>query len=150
MVRYNSTGPSNKPNWYNQYFDVTGTVGWGCKNHKDDVMLVQLLLRRYHARRSAQGFPTNPALIVKVDGIFGDKTAGAIVSYQSRGANVVDGKVDPGKTTIRSLNVMYKSDYLQFQGKPFLDPDAPPLLKQSSMLAYNSIPQPPGLPDIGY
>jgi peptidoglycan hydrolase-like protein with peptidoglycan-binding domain len=145
MVQYNSSGASGQPKWYTEFFDVTGTVGWGCKNHKDDVMLVQLLLRRYFMHRSDVGFSTNPALIVKVDGIFGDKTAKAIVAYQHHGGSLVDGKVDPGRTTIRSLNVMYKSDYPLYQGKPYYDPEAPPLLKQSTLLAYNAVP-----PDVGY
>jgi peptidoglycan hydrolase-like protein with peptidoglycan-binding domain len=147
MVQYNSSDPggSGLPKWYTEFFDVTGTVGWGCKNHKDDVMLVQLLLRRHYMYRSNLGLSTKPALIVKVDGIFGDKTAEAIVAYQRHGGTLVDGKVDPGRTTIRSLNTMYKSEYPQYSGKPYIDPEAPPLLKQSTLLAYNAAPY-----DIGY
>lgn len=147
MVQYNSSDPGGGalPKWYTEFFDVTGTVGWGCKNHKDDVMLVQLLLRRHYMYRSNMGLSTNATLIVKVDGIYGDKTAGAIVAYQRHGGTLVDGKVDPGRTTIRSLNAMYKSEYPQFGGRPFSDPEAPPLLKQSTLLAYNAVPH-----DIGY
>ena len=147
MVQYNTPGPggSAQPSWYTNFFDVSGTVGWGCKNHKDDVMLVQLLLRRYFMHRSDLGLSTTPALIVKVDGIFGDKTAGALVAYQRHGLTIVDGKVDPGRSTIKSLNVFYKTDYPQYGGKPFQDPEAPPLLKTSTLMAYRAVP-----PDIGY
>jgi peptidoglycan hydrolase-like protein with peptidoglycan-binding domain len=145
MVQYSSDANSPQPKWYTEFFDVTGTVGWGCKNHKDDVMLVQLLLRRHYLSRSNAGLTTDPALIVKVDGIFGDKTAGAIVAYQRNGGSLVDGKVDPGRTTIRTLNVLYKTEYPQYGGKPYSDPEAPLLLKQSTLLAYNAVP-----PDIGY
>ena len=146
MVQYNASDPGSTglPKWYTEFFDVTGKVGWGCKNQKDDVMLVQLLLRRHYTYRSNMGLSTKPALILKVDGIFGDKTAAAIETYQRHGGTLVDGKVDPGRTTIRSLNAMYKSEYPQYGGKPFADPEAPPLLKQSTLLAYNAAP------DIGY
>ena len=47
------------------------TVGWGCSNKWDDVMLVQYLVNIW-----AKG------IVLKMDGIFGNKTYKAIKSFQ--------------------------------------------------------------------
>lgn len=154
MVQFKSDQPGDASmRWYRDWFDVSGTVGWGGSNHKDDVMLVQLLLRRHFMWQSSMGSPTKEALILKVDGIVGDKTVGAIESYQRHAPRLsipnVDGKVTPGHQTIRSLNVDYNVEYPGYMGKPYLDPEAPPLLVSSTTVAQASVAA--GLPvDIGY
>lgn len=63
-----------------QYFwNIHKNVGYGYKNHKSDVMLVQFLLNS--ATRSF-GFNEN---LLEEDGLFGGKTWRAIKNYQESG-----------------------------------------------------------------
>src|SRR5436309_1623545 len=72
----------------------------GGKNDPQDVAIVQKLLN-YVAQW--EGIPEEP---LKVDGIVGPKTLRAIVEFQENFCQVVDGRVDPNKTTINMLNAM--------------------------------------------
>ncbi len=73
------------------------SVGPGKPNLKPDVLLVQKLLNSSSSRLQAEP--------LKLDGIFGPKTAADILAYQALvlGMRRPDGVVDPGEKTIRSL-----------------------------------------------
>lgn len=80
---------------------VAAAVGVHCANARDDVQTVQLLLNLCgEARRVV--LPEGP---LKPDGAFGRKTADAVMAFQhaALGPAGVDGRVDPGGTTLRSL-----------------------------------------------
>jgi hypothetical protein len=78
---------------------IVGSVGRGGKNTRNDVILVQSLLN---------DFMQPPARLLAEDGIVGPKTAAAIVDFQKRVVKYrnPDGRVDPGRQTIRALNGM--------------------------------------------
>lgn len=73
------------------------SVGPGKPNLKADVLLVQKLLNA-----AGSALQTEP---LKLDGIFGPKTAADILAYQALvlGMRRPNGVVDPGERTIRSL-----------------------------------------------
>ena len=72
---------------------ISASVGFGGANRRDDVSLIQSLL---NGVPSASGGPTNP---LKVDGIVGPLTIGAIRRFQSANLGFSDGRVDPGGQT---------------------------------------------------
>jgi hypothetical protein len=118
-------------------------------NKRDDVMLVQYLLKRVYQ----QGYNTEPPLSqnsgaaqLKIDGLYGPKTARAIQQYQlemrrSGYCIATDGCVDPerddsqissiSKTyyTISSLNEHFWRLYPWLAPNIALDPECPPELK---------------------
>jgi hypothetical protein len=73
------------------------SVGPGKPNLKPDVLLVQKLLNNNSSRLQAEP--------LKLDGVFGPKTAADILAYQALvlGMRRPDGVIDPGERTIRSL-----------------------------------------------
>ncbi|MBK8251275.1 MAG: peptidoglycan-binding protein [Polyangiaceae bacterium] len=71
---------------------LSGSVGQGGKNKKEDVARVQALL-------DARGFEIGPA-----DGLVGPRTIEAIFDFQRRFLAVADGRVDPNGRTWRELN----------------------------------------------
>jgi hypothetical protein len=75
---------------------ITGSVGRGGQNRREDVMTVQRLINAK--------LPVGLAPLA-VDGICGPKTIAAIQEYQRRNLhmNPPDGRVDPGGPTFRSL-----------------------------------------------
>ncbi|MEL7471832.1 MAG: hypothetical protein AAGK04_00825 [Planctomycetota bacterium] len=77
---------------------ISGSVGKGGKNKAPDVTIIQELL---NAHSKAGGYSK-----LKVDGAVGKKTIGAIDGFQTGvlGFNKGDGRVDPGKNTIKGLN----------------------------------------------
>jgi len=120
-------------------------------NKRDDVMLVQYLLKRVYQK----GFSCNPQLnpasgaaLLKVDGLYGPETAGAIEQFQLEmrrgGRNVAtDGCVDSelGDDAISSisktvymislLNEYFWSLYPLLAPDLSIDPECPPELRQS-------------------
>jgi hypothetical protein len=74
------------------------SVGRGGANNKADVCTVQTLLNRH----------VNKLLIqpLKVDGVAGPKTIGAIEAFQRKvvGLSAPDGRVDPGGRTLQALS----------------------------------------------
>jgi len=77
---------------------ISGSVGKGGKNARVDTAKVQSLLNR-HVKT------LQPLAALKVDGLSGNKTEGAITSFQKRVVklNLPDGRVDPGGKTITAL-----------------------------------------------
>lgn len=78
---------------------ISKSVGLGGVNRDSDTRTIQNLLNR-HIRKIP---PTRPLV---VDGDVGGLTVGAIRGFQSQvmGSSNPDGRVDPGKNTIRALN----------------------------------------------
>src|SRR5438093_13654079 len=81
------------------FYNVTEAVGKGAKNRKADVMLVQLLLKLFYAKRQ---HPKPPGKMI-VDGIYGPTTASWLIQYQLRenpqwpSGIATDGVVDRAK-----------------------------------------------------
>jgi peptidoglycan hydrolase-like protein with peptidoglycan-binding domain len=71
------------------------SVGAGGANQQKDVRLVQLLLNDWLGRRQQT--------LLKVDGIVGPLTTGAIRTFQKSNGSIVDGRVDPDGPTIKAL-----------------------------------------------
>ncbi len=69
---------------------LSGSVGRGGKNQKDDVTSVQQLLNAAGAK-------------LTVDGLCGPKTIGAISAFQKKTFGQADGRVDPGARTWQAL-----------------------------------------------
>jgi hypothetical protein len=76
---------------------MSGPVGVGCNNAKNDVFLVQSLL---NAVPSNEG---GPLIKLKADGIAGPLTVAAIRKYQQARTHIIDGRVDVHGATIKSL-----------------------------------------------
>lgn len=79
---------------------ITAAVGQGGSNKKDDVFNIQYGLDQVPP---IDGGPNPP---LKIDGICGPKTIGAIRAFQQKyfGWAGCDGRIDPGKQTIAKLN----------------------------------------------
>jgi peptidoglycan hydrolase-like protein with peptidoglycan-binding domain len=120
-------------------------------NKRDDVMLVQYLLKRVYQKGhycNPQLNPASGAAALKVDGLYGPKTAGAIEQFQLEmrrsGKNVAtDGCFDSelgddqvssiSKTVyaISLLNEYFWSLYPMLAPDIRFDPECPPELKQA-------------------
>lgn len=79
-------------------YSVDHDVGPGCRNDRQDVLLVQFFL--YSASKAGGGLQAiQPAGAkpLKIDGIYGPQTSAYIRNYQqaSEGRTVMDGKVSP-------------------------------------------------------
>jgi peptidoglycan hydrolase-like protein with peptidoglycan-binding domain len=79
---------------------LSASVGFGGVNRRNDVVLIQSLLNLVP---SASGGPTKP---LKVDGIVGPLTIGAIRRFQSANIGFSDGRVDPGGQTLARLSAL--------------------------------------------
>ena len=77
---------------------ITASVGMGAVNNADDVSTVQELL---NVVPPDQGGPVPP---LAVDGLIGPNTIKAINKFQIKQLGFQDGRVDPGKDTIKRLN----------------------------------------------
>ena len=78
---------------------ISASVGKNGVNRQADVKLVQQLINKNIGRLT-------PLAPLKVDGINGSRTIGAITEFQTRvvGMSRADGRVDPGGMTLKSLN----------------------------------------------
>lgn len=78
--------------------DLSGSVGQGGANRREDVRIVQGLLNRENL---------SPLVKLEVDGVCGGATIEAIRHFQTRslGVQSPDGRVDPGGRTLRQLNI---------------------------------------------
>lgn len=143
---------------YPHLYNVTMTVGvrqggngWDnyCEayyaNRRDDVMLVQYLLKRVYQRGSMANPPldqTNGTITIKIDGYYGPKTQKAITNYQMEmrrnGRSIAtDGCVDPERGgnvtasisqtayTISWLNKYFYVMYPELFNDISIDPECP-------------------------
>lgn len=102
---------------------ITGSVGLNGANRDPEVRKIQEALNRVPL---VQGGLADPEKL-KVDGLVGSKTTGAIRRFQLKqvGPAGADSRIDPGKTTLNKLNQVLSSS------SPTLDPVADaPLLKK--------------------
>jgi peptidoglycan hydrolase-like protein with peptidoglycan-binding domain len=74
---------------------LVGSVGQGGSNKVTDVRVVQRLLNDWLAKAGQTQ--------LKVDGLVGPKTIGAITSFQKANSATTDGRVDVGGKTINAL-----------------------------------------------
>jgi peptidoglycan hydrolase-like protein with peptidoglycan-binding domain len=143
-----------KPVWV---YDVTHPVSWRWFQYRDDVLLLQYALNRLIAKQKLSDFnakptigpmgPERPPLApLKVDGIFGNKTHAALMSFQRHGCIKVDGEVDSVHEYLEGLKgdpisprnlqiwtsvmgfTMFRlnSDILELYGKMMDDMEMPP------------------------
>lgn len=115
-------------------------------NVRDDVMLVQYLLKRVNQEWERQGHPSNGATTLKIDGVHGPKTQQAIEQYQLTVARegrciATDGCVDSERGDIPYSSISktgYTISWLNstlWMQNPALasditkDPECPPELK---------------------
>lgn len=96
-------------------YTVDQAVGAGCPNRRDDVLLVQHLLRiAWKDVGASKGFrPAGETEPLKADGVYGTKTAKFIKHFQeeanNRGAGVAkDQRVDPVLSGTSSGSVSHK------------------------------------------
>lgn len=125
-------------------------------NRRDDVMLVQYLLKRVNQGWILQGVPPTGAENLKIDGIHGPKTQKAIEDFQlelARGGRCIatDGCVDSevgydqysdiSKTgyTISWLNSTFWRQNPALASDITKDPECPPELKQSVAAGDGSV-----------
>jgi peptidoglycan hydrolase-like protein with peptidoglycan-binding domain len=124
-------------------------------NKRDDVMLVQYLLKRVYQQgqnaqpplKSGVGDPHSPAAL-KIDGIYGPKTQGAIEHFQlemrRNGRNIAtDGCVDSERGESATASISHTGYTISWLNKYFwllypvlapdisVDPECPPELKQA-------------------
>ncbi len=124
-------------------------------NKRDDVMLVQYLLKRVYQQghnaqpplKSGSGDPHSPAAL-KIDGLCGSKTQGAIEQFQlemrRNGRNIAtDGCVDSERGESATASVSKTGYTISWLNKYFwilypllapdisIDPECPPELKQA-------------------
>lgn len=97
--------------------DVSHPVSWKWFRYRDDVLLVQYALNKIMAKDKILDFkgkstpgplgPEYPAIVpLKVDGIYGPKTHGAVLNYQIGSSTVkADGDVDPIYKYVAGLTV---------------------------------------------
>ena len=74
---------------------ILDSVGEGGSNQTTDVRVVQRLLNDWLSSLHQTE--------LKVDGLAGPKTIGAITAFQKANIGIADGKVDPGRRTINLL-----------------------------------------------
>ncbi|MET0605401.1 MAG: hypothetical protein ABWZ80_03010 [Beijerinckiaceae bacterium] len=130
-------------------YTIDGSVGPGCQNAREDVLLVQHLLRRaWQDCPRSKGFrPPGETQPLKADGIPGPTTNRFIKFFQEecvrRGANVTqDGRVDPVKSgastsggshsfyTILAMNSARNSRQMGNQDDITSDPEFPQELRK--------------------
>ena len=97
--------------------DISNSVGSGGKNIEADVQEVQTLLNMAPV---SEGGPNPP---IDIDGWCGAGTSKAILAFQkTQKFKSQDGRVDPGKTTIKRLNELAQSPAARQVAPPDLDP----------------------------
>lgn len=105
---------------------ITASVGQGGVNKQDDVFNIQYGLDQVPP---IDGGPAPP---LKIDGLCGPKTIGAIRAFQQKhfGWSGCDGRIDPGKQTITMLNV---------KRQRWIQPYLPPSMATDGWLLANML-----------
>ena len=140
MAHYMELGNETDLKWV---FNVSFPVGPGASNRWDDVMLVQHALNAilpHYEIRDAKGRIISSYL--KRDGLFGSRTAAAIVGYQNYVRSVRrklisnDGRVDPAVPTGWTLHgenqftiVHLNRDHRNLHGRMMEEKDFPEKLR---------------------
>ena len=103
---------------------ITASVGRGGANKANDVSAIQYGLDQVPP---VDGGPSTP---LKIDGICGPKTTAAIQNFQLKhfGWPGADGRIDPGKQTIKKLNE---------KRQRWIQPHLPPSLETDGWLLSN-------------
>jgi hypothetical protein len=143
------------PTIYNVHFPV----GPSMPNQRDDVLLVQALMKLANFTRFTPALgPVERSRDIAVDGIFGPQTKRMITAFEAdrRSAGlllVADGVVEPSsKDGFTAKGVLYKivhlnrsaknADEFRYANLPF-DPDTHPLLRGSLQRGATPPPRPP-------
>jgi hypothetical protein len=89
------------------YYNLHAAVGPDCPNRKDDVMLVQFLLKQHYSSPQHRAYA--PAGEMVVDGIWGPITSRWLVAFQLSKRNagwlvLVDGRADPARGPKSSIS----------------------------------------------
>jgi peptidoglycan hydrolase-like protein with peptidoglycan-binding domain len=85
---------------------LKGSVGKGGRNIPGDAMYVQILLSDWLL---VHGKPA-----IAIDGIVGSQTASAIREFQQENTAVVDGLVEPDRSTIKALEKRHLETIAQY------------------------------------
>lgn len=124
---------------YIPVYNISSSVGRGCANQQEDVMLVQFFLSRIAAGGSLPIKP--PSMKLNMDGRFDDNMHNWIIWFQGachiKGRqNSIDGKLTPatgkmidGDSTIMHLNASYRNRYGKQHDRLEEDGALPGLLK---------------------
>lgn len=86
---------------------INFSVGEGGRNIEDDTTFVQRMLSDW--RQRSKGTRS----WITIDGIVGPETIGAIRNFQQENQCVVDGRIDPEKTTIKTLERLYVNSIIK-------------------------------------
>lgn len=123
------------------FWNIHNSVGYGCKNNRSDVMLVQFLLNNWNRD---DGFAHVDKLVE--DGIFGGKTWRAIKEFQSTFSDGYVTHVDGSKLsgsksfqvyTIIELNYMY----LGYRKPYYADIRRDPLIPKFLLTQLTGMPE---------
>jgi hypothetical protein len=124
------------------YFDVSQRVGQNCPNNRDDVMLVQYLLKKSF-QGTQRWSPVVPPSGARIDGNFSYYELYSILHYQLSNAytgrgGFIDGIISPTHGHLHTVNnVQYTIIYMnltlgafhpQVLANPSSDPDIPQAL----------------------
>src|SRR5262245_22639083 len=128
LVQTATQGPKN-------FYNVDAAVGPGAPNRRDDVLLVQYMLRENFKILNTFGRDPFPGGSVAVDGAAGPQTFAAILHYQNTlkkgGSSIAtDGRVDPpvgDKTVGSTSNTQYTILFLNLGFKTARPQDWPRL-----------------------
>jgi len=95
------------------FYNVVHAVGANCPNHRDNVMMIQYMLRTQYVGAKAALQPRGE---MKVDGICGPITLNWILTYQKQlrmGGNsvLIDGRVDRIRDTSTFTGNISKTGY---------------------------------------
>ena len=114
--------------------EIVRSVGLGGKNDDADVVIVQRLLNGVSV---ARGGP-NP--ILQIDGLCGPLTDAAIKKFQAKAlVGIADGRVDPGKKTIKALNDAATANDARTVPDVDLDPSAQARLDASQASIWGAV-----------
>ena len=131
-----------------RFYYVNMAVGKNAPNRKDDVMLVQYMLKRiYEKPVYERGTLSTQQSVMVVDGLLGPITIQWIVRFQMDTRRLgmscaVDGRVDRaslGPYTITHINYAFKRHYPEIHEKMPVHPDVPPEIRAALLLSPGAL-----------